>query len=337
MRLPATASGILICLGLCLAAGPSAASDNIVVVSLAPAKGIFRGAFDIFKSTVERDLPGGTNVTLLVDGQAGSEESMLSSLRRGRAQFGVLTTVGASAAMPELTLLMAPYLFDSFEQADYVLDNHVAGPAADLMAEKGLVFIQWVDSGWWNVFATRRLAVPADSRNLRMRAGGGDPALLFLKAIGADVIPLPFAEIVPGLQTGLIEGGVTNTAMYVGVGMDQYAPHLTMTRHALNPGLVMANRRWFEGLDDTQKSVLAGAFPASAVLRAGVRREEEEALDSLRERGLQAYEPTSDEIEHWRTLAKPLHQELVQRLGGRARQLYDAVVDGKSSYNQSTR
>ncbi len=310
---------------------PPAAADEVVVVSLAPAKGVFRSAFDSFKERVETASPD-TRVVLLVDGQAGSEAAMMSALRRGRAQFGVLTVVGASAAIPELTLLMAPYLFESFAEADFVLDEFVAPIASRILAEKGLVFVRWIDSGWWNIFANRAIEVPADSARLRMRAGGGDPALLFLKEIGADVIPLPFAEIVPGLQTGLIDGGATNTQMYFAVGMDEYAPHLTMTRHSMNPGIVMVNKRWYDRLPEDQRARLYESFPTSAYLRAGVRQEEIDALETLAERGRIAYEPTAEQLELWRETGRALHPALVGSLGGYASEMYAAISAGKEAF-----
>ena len=307
-------------------------ADEVVVVSLAPADGNFRSAFSDFKTITERDFGPDTQVTLLIDGQVGSEESMVSTLRRGRADYGVLTIPGTSTAVPELTLLMAPYLFDSFEEADFVLDNYLVAPVAELFAERGLIFIQWVDSGWWNLFATKPIRLPEDTHAVRMRAAGGDAAVLFLKAIGADVIPLPFAEVIPGLQTGLIDGGATNTAMYAAVGMYEHAPYLMMTRHALNPGIVMANKRWFERLGSEQQAVIRTALGTSAHLRRIVREEEQQGITLIRELGIEPIELSAPELDRWRAAARPVHEALIERLGGASRQLYERIQEGRAAF-----
>ena len=316
---------------ICLLSG-NALAEDLVVVALAPAQGFFRDAFDALEANIEGSFADATDVVLLVRGEAGTEEVMVSALRRGRAQLGVSTIPGVYTAVPELGLLMAPYLFDSFAEADYVLDEFLAEPVAELLAARGLVFIQWFDSGWWNLFATRPIPTPEEGEGLRLRAASGDAAVAFLRAFGADVIPLPFAEIIPGLQTGLIDGGATNTAMYSAVEMYQHAPHLTLTRHAINPGVVLANQRWFERLPVARQALVRQAFLPSAVMRAGVRKEEQEALADIVARGLPPYEPTPAELASWRALAQPLHQELVERIGGESAALYARIRAGKAAF-----
>jgi len=323
----------MLLLGLLLIAG-SVRADDLVVVALAPAQGVFRDAFDTFQTNVERSFGEATDVKLLVGGEAGTEESMLSSLRRGRAQFGVLTVPGTSTAVPELGLLMAPYLFDSFAEADFVLDEYLAEPVTALFAAKGLVFIQWVDSGWWNLFAKQAIPTPEDGRGLRLRAASGEAPVAFLRAFGADIIPLPFAEVIPGLQTGLIDGGATNTAMYVAMGMYQHAPHLTLTRHAINPGVVLANKRWFDGLSPGRQALVTQAFVSSEVLRAGVRQEARDALALVRAKGLMPYQPDAAELARWRAMSLPVQQQLVERIGGASADLYRQIRFGKAAFHR---
>ena len=316
---------------LCPVLGGQAA-ETLNVVSLSPAQGIYRSHFAKFERAVEGSFEGGADVVLLIDGQAGTEESMMSTLRRGRAQLGVLTTAGVSAVIPELILLMAPYLFDSFEEADWVLDNFVYPSAVELMAAKGVHLIQWVDSGWWNVFAQKEIRLPEDSRGVRMRAASSEAAVMFLDAIGADVIPLPFAEVIPGLQTGLVEGGATNTAMYEAVGMYHHAPHLIMTRHALNPGAVMANKRWYDKLSPANQRLMSTAMGTSKLLRADVRLEEQQALDSIRAEGVVPYEPTQSERAEWISASREIHEKLIAELGSSSQEIYDLIQEGKAAY-----
>ena len=198
----------------CAAGHPASAGDTINIVSLVPGEGQLRDKFLATEQRLEQHFGDDTDVILLIDGQVGTEESMIAAMRRARAQLAMLSTPGTSAAIPELSLLMAPYLFESFAEADFVLDNHILAMVKTLFADKGLHFIQWIDSGWFNVFSRTPVRVPQDIKDMRMRAAGGPAARVFLQEAGADVAQLPFADLVPGLQTGLLSGGATNTAMY---------------------------------------------------------------------------------------------------------------------------
>jgi len=326
----------LLALGVALAAGGmcngALAKDNLTLVSLAPADGIFRSHFPRFKQAVESRYDGDVEVALLVDGQAGSEATMMSALRRGRAQYGVLTMAGVSVAIPELTLLMAPYLFDSFEEADFVMDHYVLDLGRELMAARGVLLLKWIDSGWWNVFAQQNVADPDQVRGVRMRAASSPATVLFLQALDADVIPLPFGDLVPGLQTGLVQGGATNTSMYAAVALYDHAPYLIMTRHALNPGAVMVNKRWFERLSKQNQAVIEAAMASSAVIRADIRREEQQALDTIHAAGITPLELSPGQLAKWKRHSLAIHKALIADIGGDAQRLYDRIQAGKAAF-----
>ncbi len=125
----------------CAAGHPASAGDTINIVSLVPGEGQLRDKFLATERRLEQHFGDDTDVILLIDGQVGTEESMIAAMRRGRAQLAMLSTPGTSAAIPELSLLMAPYLFESFAEADFVLDNYILAMVKTLFADKGLHFI----------------------------------------------------------------------------------------------------------------------------------------------------------------------------------------------------
>lgn len=310
----------------------SAAPEPITVLTMAPAHGEFRKRFYVLKEVVERDFSGGANVKLLIDGEVGTEEAMIGALRRGRGQYGQLTIPGTSGAVPELALLMAPYLFRSFEEADFVLDRYVRELAGGLLAERGLAFLGWVEFGWWNMFGKKPLQTPQDIVGYRMRAAGGDASGQYLRALKADVVPLAFADIIPSLQTGLIEGGATNEAMFGAVGIYQHAPHLTVTRHAINPGMALANLPWFETLTPSNQDVVRDALGSAELLRRIVRQEACDALATARAGGATIHVPSPDVIDAWAKPASTVHRQLIADIGGRAQDLYDRIIAGRSEF-----
>lgn len=315
-----------------LASTVLAAPEPITVLTMAPAHGEFRKQFYVLKDVIERDFAGGAEVKLLIDGEVGTEEAMIGALRRGRGQYGQLTIPGTSGAVPELALLMAPYLFRSFEEADYVLDRHVQDLVADMLAERGLVFLGWVESGWWNMFGKKPLRTPDDIVGYRMRAAGGDASGLYLRALKADVVPLAFADIIPSLQTGLIDGGATNEAMFGGVGIYQHAPHLTLTRHAVNPGMALANAAWFDRLSPDNQEVVRGALGSAALLRQVVRQEACDAIALARQNGATIHPTSAEDRAAWAAAAPRVHAELIATIGGRAQALYDRITAGRRAF-----
>lgn len=324
------------CFILCSLVTSAHADTDITVFGVMPQNGITRERFVQFSKVVQERYegvaPGSVKVKLLLDGEAGSEEVMAAALRRGRGQVGTMTIPGASAAVPEMSVLMAPYLFDSFAEEDYVLDHHLAPLMDRLFARYGLTFIGFTDSGWFNLFGRKPLPSPDTIKNRRLRAAGGAASRLFLAAAGADVVEMSFADLLPAVQTGLVDGTITSTVMFEAVGLIRSINHVTMTRHAMNPGVIMANKAWFDKLSPNNQRVIRTAVGPFQDIRDGVRREADEALKKLLQQGLIVHEPTPAELESWRAKGISTHNDLIAQLGGDAQQIYDTIQTGKRAY-----
>ena len=313
-------------------AGSAAAEIEVIAVALTPPTGVTRDRFNDMAAIIAEKFEGGGRMTALLDGQAGSEEAMAAALRRGRVHVAQLTIPGIASAVPELSVLMAPYLFDSFAEEDFVLDRHVMPLASELFAARGLELFGFSDSGWFIAFTRDPLPGPDAAKGRRLRAAGGDASRLFLSAIGADVVEMPFADLIPALQTGLVQGGVTNVLMYEMANLVREAPYLIMTRHAVNPGANAANKAWFENLSPANQVLIRNGLGPMIDMRNGVRREMDQGIANLIKAGVQVHDPGQPELAVWKARGRATHAELIERIGGRAQDLYDAITAGKRAY-----
>jgi TRAP-type C4-dicarboxylate transport system substrate-binding protein len=309
-------------------------ATEIVVAALVPWQGITRDRFKAMGASLPARMDG-AKITLMLDGEAGTEEVMTAALRRGRIHFGQFTVPGIATGVPEMALLMAPYLFESFEEEDFVLDGYIMPVARKLFAERGMELFSFSDSGWFIAFSKKPTPTPDAAKGQRLRAAGGDASRLFLTALGADVVEMPFADLIPALQTGMVQGGVTNMMMYENANLVREAPHLIMTRHAVNPGANVANKAWFEKLPPAHQALIRGGLGSISELRAGMRGEMEQALNNMRLAGAKIYEPTVEELRVWKERGWSTHAELIDRLGGKSRELYEAIIAGKEAYAAS--
>ncbi|MDX2144539.1 MAG: TRAP transporter substrate-binding protein [Rhodospirillaceae bacterium] len=318
-----------------LSTGEARSQTEITVLGLTPQVGITRERYNHFAKIVPERFEGGATVKLLVDGQAGTEEAMAAGLRRGRGQFGMMTIPGVSVAVPEMAVLMAPYLFDSYAEEDFVLDKFLTPLMHDLFAARGLVFIGFSDSGFFNVFARAPLHAPGEAVNRRLRAAGGEASRLFLKAAGADVVEMPFADLIPALQTGLVDGTVTTNVMFEAANLIREVRHVTLTRHMVNPGVLMANKAWFDTLSPANQELIRTAMFPMQDIRDGVRGDGEKALKTLIPAGLIVHEPTTEQRAAWKRAGLSTHKDLIARLGGESQKLYDAMLAGKEAYAEA--
>ena len=272
---------------------------------------------------------------MLVRGEAGPEESMLSELRRGRRiQVGGGSFQGLATIVPEIAIISAPFLFDSIEEVDFVMDEYLFEPFSELLAEQGLVVLQYTDIGWVNLYAQKPILEPADARGYPMRAASSLAALHFTETIGADSKTLPFTDLVPSLQTGLIRGGATSVTMFTYGGVVAEARHLSLSRHSYDKGFIMANARWFATLTEHEQEVIRTAFGGTEVVREVTRRMVAETLAQLPELGVQVHEWSDEQRARWVEQAWPQHAQLVRRVGGRGQEIYDLALEGKAEFRR---
>lgn len=268
-------------------------------------------------------------------GERGGEEQMLYDLRRGRAHMGGLSLQGLASTVPELNVAMAPYMFSSAAEVDYVYDNHLFEVFDDLFARKNLKILQWVEVGWNGIYSRKPIRVPADARGVRLRGSPNPAAQLFLEAIGADSIPLGSSDLVPSLQTGLIEGGVSAVIFHY-FTTRRYAESLTLSRHAYDTGAVVVNRHWWDSATPRQQEILQTSWGSSADARTGVRSLVAGAMATMRDEGIAVQALTPEELAQWQAATAHIVPMLIERIGGESQRVADAIEAGRAAFRKQS-
>ena len=234
--------------------------------------------------------------------------------------------------VPELSVLIAPYLFESQAQADFVLDEYLTPVFRELLAEKNLQLLQWSEVGWTHIYARKPILDPADAEGLSMRSSNALGSRMFGEAIGADLIPVTFSEVIPSLQTGLIESGQGGIGMFAIGGIAREAKHFSLTRHALDTGLTVANLDWYtaQGPEGQRRviSSLDETVEGRALIRAEIARIGK-GFDAL---GVTMHKPNDEQMARWKALGLATHQQMVDNIGGRAAEVYGLIEEGKKTY-----
>ena len=272
---------------------------------------------------------------MMIHGEAGSEEQVLTALRRGRIQMASLSTLVLSSVMPEVGVLTTPFLYDSIDEVDYVLDNHVIPRVNQLAADKGLVALRWLELGPQNIYSKKPLLTPADAKHVRIRTTQDIATKLYLEAIEADVIYLPSPDILPSLQTGLIDGGVTPTIAYAETGIVSNAPHFTLVGFCQVGNLILANKRWLEGLPADQAKIVTESFVSNLEIRRVIRGLVADSLKRQKELGFTAYELSPEQHAEWKAAAKGVDKKVIAEIGGQSQSLFDTVQEGRKAFAAS--
>lgn len=285
-----------------------------------------------FQQRVEEGTGGRIRVRMLVHGQLGSEEQIVAGLRRGRVQIGNLSAMVSSTIVPETAILYAPYLFESEVEADFVYDNFLTELFRSLVADQGLHLVTWDEIGFHHIYSVTPILSPDDMRGRRFRVSASEASRLFARAFGADVIPLGFGEIVPSLQTGLIEAGENSLSLYVRTGTSGEAPHITLTGHSFGMSLIVADKSWWDGMSKADRRVVAAAYPSIEESRRSTRAEANQDLENAADFGIVPRRPDASEREAWAAAVSHIPAELAATIGGRSDHVLKTIAEGKAAF-----
>jgi len=274
---------------------------------------------------------------MLIYGQVGPEEQILSGLRRGRIHIANVSALAASTVRPELAILYAPYLFEDREEADFVFDRYLTGRVRELLAAEGMHLITWYEIGFHHVYGKQPIRVPAHAEGVRFRVSSSPAAQMFAEAIGADVIPLGFSDVVPALQTDLISAGENAVSLYARTGIASEAPHLTLTGHAFGTSVIVARKSWWDALTPDEQALFSRAYPDIGESRVAVRAETDRDLANAHALGFEVHRLDAAQRARWIEATRGTHQALIERLGGRTRELYELIRTGRAAYRRSQR
>ena len=275
-----------------------------------------------YKATLERNSGG--RVQVVLNTNEPNEANLLSNLRRGRVDCAGVSLQGAATVVPEVAVLQLPYLFSSLAEVD-----HVYGQAAlsetfrKLFAAKGLFMHSWVEVGFTHLYGTQPLRVPADVVGQKLRATQSRASQNFIKASGAEPVVLAIAELLPGLQTGLIKGGESGLIVYDAV-IGRAAPHLTLTQHAFDSGVVLCNKDWIDGLAPELARLVLQAWDTPALVKA-VRAENDRIVAAAAAKGLTLHRLDAEAAAAWRAVGDKSAAAVMATLPPEAAQLREEL------------
>jgi len=124
-------------------------------------------------------------------------------------------------------------------------------------------------------------------------------------------VPLETADILPGLQTGLIDALPSPPFFALAGQFYGAAPHmLDMNWAPLLGACVVTKKAWDNIPRETQEAMHAAAEKAGEEIRAEARKEMNEAVEAMKKRGLVVHELTPEAEAAWRNLAESVYPRI---------------------------
>lgn len=290
----------------------SAADPQLRVGTLAPKNSLYHRQLLEVGEAWRAAQGGAAKYMVYPDGSQGGEAEMARRMRIGQLQGALLSVVGLREIEPSITALQnLPLLFRSWEELDYVREK--MRPAMEKkFLDKGFVVLGWGDAGWVRFFSKDAAVRPDDYKRMKFFAWGSEQEQQsIMKSLGYTPVPLETADILPSIQTGMIN--VVPSTPYFALASQIYntAPHmLEINWSPIVGALVVTSKAWDAMTPAGQASLRAAGDKAGLQMRTQARKEVEEAVDAMKKRGLIVHKPNAAEMQEWNALAETLYPRI---------------------------
>ena len=190
-------------LGTTASPAPAQAAVTIKIATLAPEGSTWYKAVRKIADEWSRISNGEVAVKIYAGGVVGDEGAAIRKMRIGQLHAAAITNVGLSDVDPAPQVTAAPGLVHDYAELDYVMDK-MSASFEQRLADKGFVLLTWGDIGWVQLFSKVPLRSPADASQFKCY-GGDSSSAPAIEAIGFQAVALSSTDVLPSLQSGLID------------------------------------------------------------------------------------------------------------------------------------
>jgi len=245
-------------------------------------------ATDKFIELVAQKSDGKIKIAGYADAQLGNEIQAMSSAQGGIIELTVVSTAGATNNVKELGIFDLPFLFNSVEEADAVIDSPIGKELLDKFAAKNLVGLCYWDYGFRQVSNSKHpINKIEDFEGLKLRVLQNSIYIDTFTALGANPLPLPYPETYTALETKAIDGQESAYLVTKSSGYQEIQKYMTETNHVFLPAVVMASKRFWDRLSNDEKAIIQQSCDESvAYFRETSRDLEKKVIGELTAAGM---------------------------------------------------
>ncbi|PSL00366.1 tripartite ATP-independent transporter DctP family solute receptor [Haloactinopolyspora alba] len=266
-------------------------------------------AAEKFKEIVEEESNGRITIEIFPAEALGSEQEMLNGVKTGSLELQMAGGGSMQNIVPEYAIMTLPFMVQSFDEAYALLDGPIGQGWKKQAEEQGYKVLSHHDLGFAQITNNvRPIRTPEDLEGIAMRSPDEPTSIATFEAMGANVSTLPFTEVYPGLQQGVIEGQFNPLDAIYETKFHEVQDHLTLVNIFYYHVNFIMNPDVWNGLDpELQEIVQKAADEAQTVSREQTQQNDKEMLETLRPEFEEIVE--DPDLEAFRTAVEPAFSE----------------------------
>ena len=314
----------LLVLALLLAG--SVESATLKIATLSPEGSDWMKVLRLSAKEIEEKTSGNVKLKIYPGGVMGDDKAVMRKMRIGQLQGAVVTSGGLVNSYKDIGIYGLPMLFRSQAEVD-LTRAQIDEVLMEGLEAKGFMGFGLAGVGFAYPMSQVAATNVSEVRKMKIWTPDNDlGALTAFEAFNISPIPLPYGDVLMGLQTGLING---IAAPPVGTLLLQWH---TQVSYALDLPLLyvygsfVISNKAFKKLSTEDRQTVSNVLNAAVnqVDRAA-KQDDQKAKKALSGQGISWLAPVSDDFAEWDRLASTARKALVED-GYVSEPLYERVV-----------
>ena len=246
--------------GLAFAAPAGAAEFTMRVSHQVPTAHHMHKALLMFAEDVKQRTKGGVEVVLYPAEQLAKAGENFPGVARGAFEAAMSVNFQWGNTIPEMNAPAIPFFFTDLDKIKRFPKSEARKFLDELLAKKGVHSVSWLYITRISIFTSGKKPIKtlADFQGLKIR-GLNSLTDNALKVVGAAPSAMPGSEVYQGLESGVLDAGLTDISAAVSrryYEVQKYGtvlPYFTVYFH------MYANPKWWESLKPEYRAAIEAA------------------------------------------------------------------------------
>ena len=292
-----------------LLAGHSSHAATFKVATLSPDGSFWMKTMREAGKEVEAATDSRVKFKWYPGGVMGDDKAVLRKMRVGQLQGAALPMGELLSFYPDSQAYGIPFLFNSYDEVDYVRsqldDTLIAG-----FAEGGMEVLGIAEGGFGYFLTAEPVRVPADLQQQKVWVPQNDVVSARLaQSIGVTPIPLTLPDVLPGLQTGLVNTVAVSPMGAIVLQWHTRVAHITDIPLMYFCGVISLTGKSFNKLSADDQAVVKAVFGrAFKLIDERNRMDNMKAFEALTNQGVETVVLTEAERDAWLAMQAPGEQ-----------------------------
>ncbi len=278
-----------------------------------------------FAESVAAKSGGKIKVQLFYNSSLGTDQAVTTSIQGGTVEMAVMNSGILASLAKELAIFDFPFLFANEKESDAIVDGPVGKKMHKLLEEKGVVGLAYWELGYRQMTNSKRpLNKVEDIDGLKLRVIPNPINVDWVKALGANPTPMPFAEVYGGLESKAIDGQENPLAVIAGNKFWEVQKYVALTNHQYNPQSVIFSKKVWDTRSAAEKKIIDdSADEATKMQRDQSRAAVAANLELLKKNGMVVTSFAPAEVAKLREKMKPVIDKYTVNVGeGLVKEVY---------------